>query len=665
MKSSITRFAVVTALILAGVAWAKPPASAGKWDKETLDTLSSVPVQELGRIKPLSTFAAFKLLKINGKRTYTTESKEYLSPMEWLLDCLYYPEVASDYSQFLLDNSDAITMIGVTAHAKLRDRYSYNEIVPARMELFNLAKQFSAIDPKQQTQLQRLILSLATNVQEFEMLIHYMDFARHTYSPGEGLLMEKIFPGKKELAFSDVMAKGPDLRKAIQALLVAQDEDKDGANKERYAAEEDSMLKFMGALEQGTGFSMAIALIPPSDSGNKQWMNPADMPMLLLQSQQPLEQEAKVLAAMERMATAVGNDLTFKQEAKAFSDLVVAGAKSRGEYSKVPIEVTFYNAKFFFYAQWGFVLSFVLVAVTWLNLGSKILGRASVVAVLIPWGLLVTGIVYRCIIRNRPPISTLYETILFITAAVVLVALLLEWLNRQRVAIAIAAFMGTAGLFIANNYELNDKQDTMPSLQAVLNTNFWLATHVTIVIVGYAAGLLAAGIAHVYIFSKLFKFRRDDTAYYKNLTRMVYGIACFGLLFSFVGTVLGGIWANYSWGRFWGWDPKENGALMIVLWNLVILHSRMGGYIRDLGLSMMAVFGGMIVAFSWWGVNLLGVGLHSYGFTSGIWGLLSSFWVAESVVILIAAYVYFRDRGVARATKRQPPPDLSVQSVAK
>jgi hypothetical protein len=129
---------------------------------------------------------------------------------------------------------------------------------------------------------------------------------------------------------------------------------------------------------------------------------------------------------------------------------------------------------------------------------------------------------------------------------------------------------------------------------------------------------------------------------------MVYGVVCFGLLFSFTGTVLGGIWANDSWGRFWGWDPKENGALMIVLWNLVILHARMGGFIRDLGIHACAVFGGMIVAFSWWGVNLLGIGLHSYGFTSGIMKTLTIFWSIEAALLFVACELWLRSKRAAR-----------------
>jgi len=204
------------------------------------------------------------------------------------------------------------------------------------------------------------------------------------------------------------------------------------------------------------------------------------------------------------------------------------------------------------------------------------------------------------------------------------------------------------GLFVANAYELREGGDTMGRLVAVLNSNFWLSTHVTTVTMGYSAGLLAAALGHVYIFTRLVAPGRRELL--RQVARMCYGVICFGLLFSFVGTVLGGIWANYSWGRFWGWDPKENGALLIVLANLMILHARLGGYLRDLGICISAVLLAIVVTLSWWGVNLLGIGLHSYGFTTGIMGRLLVFWAIESVVVAVGLLVHARDAAVRRAT---------------
>ena len=121
----------------------------------------------------------------------------------------------------------------------------------------------------------------------------------------------------------------------------------------------------------------------------------------------------------------------------------------------------------------------------------------------------------------------------------------------------------------------------------------------------------------------------------KALTNMVYAIVCFAALFSFTGTVLGGIWADQSWGRFWGWDPKENGALLIVLWNALILHARWGGLVRERGLMNLAIFGNIVTAWSWFGVNMLGIGLHSYGFMDAAFKWLMLFIGSQLSLIVL------------------------------
>jgi hypothetical protein len=116
---------------------------------------------------------------------------------------------------------------------------------------------------------------------------------------------------------------------------------------------------------------------------------------------------------------------------------------------------------------------------------------------------------------------------------------------------------------------------------------------------------------------------------------MVYAIVCFATLFSFTGTVLGGIWADQSWGRFWGWDPKENGALLIVIWNVLILHARWGGLVKERGLMNLAIFGNIVTAFSWFGVNMLGIGLHSYGFMDAAFKWLMLFNATQVCFIIL------------------------------
>jgi ABC-type transport system involved in cytochrome c biogenesis permease subunit len=175
----------------------------------------------------------------------------------------------------------------------------------------------------------------------------------------------------------------------------------------------------------------------------------------------------------------------------------------------------------------------------------------------------------------------------------------------------------------------------MEMMRAVLDSNFWLATHVVVVTIGYAATFLSGFLAFVYIVRGVFT-RSLDKATADALARMVYGIVCFATLFSLVGTVLGGIWADQSWGRFWGWDPKENGALIIVIWNAIILHARWGGLVRQRGLMALAIFGNIVTSWSWFGVNMLGVGLHSYGFMDAAFWWLIAFVASQLGLIALA-----------------------------
>jgi ABC-type transport system involved in cytochrome c biogenesis permease subunit len=173
-------------------------------------------------------------------------------------------------------------------------------------------------------------------------------------------------------------------------------------------------------------------------------------------------------------------------------------------------------------------------------------------------------------------------------------------------------------------------------LQAVLDTQFWLATHVVCITFGYATTYVAGLLGLVYILLGVFTTELIGTLR-RDLARMIYGVLCFAIFFSFWGTVLGGLWADDSWGRFWGWDPKENGALMIVLWNALVLHARWDGMVKDKGLAVLAVAGNIAVSWSWFGVNQLGAGLHSYGFTEGVALALTIFVFSQLAMIAIGS----------------------------
>jgi cytochrome c biogenesis factor len=149
---------------------------------------------------------------------------------------------------------------------------------------------------------------------------------------------------------------------------------------------------------------------------------------------------------------------------------------------------------------------------------------------------------------------------------------------------------------------------------------------------------------------------------------MVYGIICFATLFSFVGTVLGGIWADQSWGRFWGWDPKENGALIIVIWNALILHARWGGMVKERGIMNLAIFGNIVTAWSWFGTNMLGIGLHSYGFMDSAFKYLMLFIVSQLVLIglgLLPLKYWGSRHNLAKNEEPPTKPGKKAKSAAK
>jgi len=229
-------------------------------------------------------------------------------------------------------------------------------------------------------------------------------------------------------------------------------------------------------------------------------------------------------------------------------------------------------------------------------------------------------------IMGRPPTGTLYETLLFGAAVIVMVGLFALFKNKNNAMfIGVCAISAAFLLFISRGFI---QGDSLNVLVAVLNTNFWLSTHVTCIIIGYSFCVMAAMVGHVYLWSGSI-----------TSEKMMVPLTLIALLFTSIGTLLGGIWADQSWGRFWGWDPKENGALLIVLWLAWILHGRVSGHFKKRGFAAALSLTNIMVALTWFGVNLLGVGLHSYGFISGIALGLGSFIILQ---ILIVVGLYFK-----------------------
>lgn len=662
------------------------PTRTAPWDPEIVALISRIPIQEQGRVKPLSSYARFMALNLNGRELFkqvddqgtkdaADDVKIELPPVEFLLDSLFFPRQAENYRCFQLQTWEVLDAIGVEriAGRGKRDRYSYAELLKGRQSLFDQAQALRhdpvKRDSKNRTYIENQVFGLASKVNDFEGLMGTLAFGMSEFvsapedpatrallgvgATGGSVRFSRILSKWRELgelkqkaaepAVGDAIARLLDMAGVManySSLLAIWPPDAKLAPKVRtsmYNAGPAEVIAGGSTIETWYGLDGVQKGIAKGDS---------ELAALHLPAIVALEDAWMARPDQARMKTALATAV----------ETLVKTANGRGQYTKVESEIGYYKADFFYRALVLFVLSFVAIAVGWLLRGATRYHRLLPWAVALPLGLTIAGIVWRGYLRARPPVSNLYETIPFITAGVVLVCLIIEWIDRKRIAVVVASVLGAAGMFLTQRYEVKEAfergNETMPQLQAVLDTNFWLSTHVTSVTLGYSAGLLAAALGMVYVIAKLLGVRKGDDGFYKSIARMVYGVLCFGLLFSVVGTILGGVWANDSWGRFWGWDPKENGALMICLWELAILHGRMGGYLRDLGMCTAAIFGANIVTFSWWGVNQLGVGLHAYGETEGVDFWLFTTYTVMSLLTLAGLWL----AAEARAARKQVAP---------
>jgi len=371
--------------------------------------------------------------------------------------------------------------------------------------------------------------------------------------------------------------------------------------------------------------SYSIPLIIPPATDTPRWR---PLMSTLLEENDPL---AVRMGAMLAAYKADDADL-FNNELVEYGALLRSDAPTVLE--KLRFEVFYNRLGAFMKSAQLYLLVFVLSLFGWLFRKDGFVGvaRTLLVCAFVPHTF---AIVARVFLSGYPPVTNLYSSAIFIGWAAVAAGIVLELGFRKKAAgmgNLVGSITGFATLLVA--HFLAGDGDTMEQMRAVLDTRFWLTTHVITISLGYMATFVAGTFGVFYIATGLFSRRLDKEAG-ENLYRMMYGTTCFALLLSFVGTVLGGLWADDSWGRFWGWDPKENGALLIVLWNAIMLHARYGRMVAQRGFAVMAVFGNIVTAWSWFGVNQLGVGLHTYGFTQSATFWLLVFVSTQFAIVLL------------------------------
>lgn len=247
------------------------------------------------------------------------------------------------------------------------------------------------------------------------------------------------------------------------------------------------------------------------------------------------------------------------------------------------------------------------------------------------------GFYMRCVISGRAPVTNMYESIVWVSLAAALFALPIFFYLRNVAVLIIAAGVAALGLIVAESFPAVLDPALSP-LVPVLRSNLWLTIHVLTITMSYGAFALAWALGHWVIFGYAFRKETDSLV---SLANAVYRAIQIGVILLAAGTVLGGVWANYSWGRFWGWDPKETWALIALLGYLIVLHSRFIGWVGSFGIAMGAVLAFMGVVMAWYGVNfVLAAGLHSYGFGGGGYSSVSAVVLVDLAFALTAGWFY-------------------------
>jgi cytochrome c-type biogenesis protein CcsB len=293
----------------------------------------------------------------------------------------------------------------------------------------------------------------------------------------------------------------------------------------------------------------------------------------------------------------------------------------------------FYNRMHPFQIAWIFyLLAALLWAISiWLSAAgvtqiqstavglAKKFSFAALPATFIAMALHVFGMGLRCYIAGRPPVTNMYESIVWVSFGVMLFATVLWFIQKNSIIFAVSTALSAIMLIVSDAAPAMIDSAINP-LVPVLRSNYWLLIHVLTITLSYAAFALTLGLGNV---SLWFFFRgqehdKEGAKKIATLNQLCYRAMQFGVVLVAAGTILGGIWADYSWGRFWGWDPKEVWALIVLLGYIAVLHARFTGWIRPFGFAAWTVISFTLVMMAWYGVNfVLGVGLHSYGFSTG------------------------------------------------
>ncbi len=417
----------------------------------------------------------------------------------------------------------------------------------------------------------------------------------------------------------------------------------------------------------------AFLIVPSPKSANDPWLVPEPANVGSYYNEQ---QFAPVMAALAKMMQAYGSGDAFQFSAAAHQTREALRELAPSIYpaeSKLRLEYFYNHFDGFYRAIWLYGLAFCVLLIGHLRGGVArratatgvaaslrearlgVVGSLGIVLALVALAFHATGIVLRCMIAGRPPVTNMYESIIWVSFAVSFFGM--TFFARYRTPIYLLAALPVTfiALLLVHGMPIAMPASIDP-LVPVLRDNFWLTIHVLTITLSYAAFALAMGFGHIL----LFRYARHprETRGDAPMHFWLYRVLQLGVLLLAAGTILGGVWANYSWGRFWGWDPKETWALIALLCYITTLHGRLAGWWTQFGLVVASVVCFLAVLMAWYGVNfVLGKGLHSYGFGIGGETYVATFVIAD---LLFVGFAIWRYRSSRRVIELAPVEDTSV-----
>ncbi len=548
-----------------------------------LGNWSSLPILYEGRVEPLDSFARLHVKKFSGR-----ESLPQLSASEWLALNLFDPTTAVNIPVFKIRDA---AQYGLTENKKRL--YSYTALVQLIQNQQTTINQLLEINAEDWTPEQQHLVEI------------YEHYILNTQILRSLTLILPLSIGDNEESFLDFRKTQNDLQRKVQNIV-----SRKGANLENYTDKEKeiSFLSYqLSLLENSAAQNVLLRIIPDQwDGAPTNWF----APWSIIRDGTGDPKTLEYIIIWRDMAEA------YRTQNQELWDYSVQDAQAYFNNSKLKIETLYNKINLTNVSLFLFSMALIFLVISSFMKSSKI-NKTLNYAATINFGLgtlsLLTLISMRIYILNRPPVGTLYESILFVALICALGFLFMFWRSKNTTAILLGSISGVILMTAARGF-VGD--DTMGTLVAVLNTNFWLGTHVLCITMGYGTCLIASLMAQKDLWMRI--RQPQNLNFQKQSLRHLKTIVIISLLLTTIGTILGGIWADQSWGRFWGWDPKENGALLIVLWLAWIIHSKISNHISDLGYVMGTAYLSVIIVLAWFGVNLLNVGLHSYGFISGV-----------------------------------------------